>query len=275
VLKKVDASTAVKRVLAGEKQGAGSSKRPSSSAKMDKGGSSSNLEKTGSTGKLGGKPTDPSNKKKVSKPRPESSKVAPHAQEEETQEEPAQDEEEEQAPPPVASVSGLAGKRMARPASARPPPPKIRANKVMAQEAPAAAPVIFQEVKKAEEEDDSFIIVAADEEVDITASSEDLNDGNDEVHGGLVRKILETKREFNNDKDKKESDVSLLPKDKQIAKREIDALRDNIQQLCRSTNPLAKALDYIQEDVDGMNKELEYWKSESGKWKVKLEEEVK
>jgi len=98
----------------------------------------------------------------------------------------------------------------------------------------------------------------------------------DEKHGGLVRKILETKKELQGNSittSNEKSAVSALPKDKQAA--EIEALRDSIQQLCRSTNPLGKTLDYIQEDVDGMNKELDYWKLEGGKWRSKMEDEIR
>ena len=49
---------------------------------------------------------------------------------------------------------------------------------------------------------------------------------------------------------------------------------EGIQLLCRSTNPLGKMLDYIQEDVDSMNRELESWKLEGEKWKGKMDEEV-
>lgn len=222
-MKKVDSASAVKRVLAGEQQGAAPVQRPASSAKLVKGGSSSQLTKTGSSGKLGVKAAA-----KKTKTRPESSKVAPPAQEEEAVEEASTEPEvEEPAPPPVAAVSGLAGKRNARPASARPPPPKIRTNKVMPQEAPAATPIIFQEVKsKIEDEEESFIAVAANDEPIVANSEADLTEGGpgqDERHGGLVRKILENKREFGGETDeqKKEEDVSLLPKDKQIAKREV------------------------------------------------------
>ena len=40
-------------------------------------------------------------------------------------------------------------------------------------------------------------------------------------------------------------------------------MRETIQSLCQSTNPLGKAMDYLQEDADAMNTELALWKKES------------
>ncbi|KAJ3189556.1 ATP synthase subunit O, mitochondrial [Irineochytrium annulatum] len=91
--------------------------------------------------------------------------------------------------------------------------------------------------------------------------------------GGLVRKILDTKSklEGKNDEGKHERQ----PKDKSAAKREIEALRESIQVLCRNTNPLSKTMDYMQEDVDSMNKELELWRSENKKYRAALDFESK
>ncbi len=39
----------------------------------------------------------------------------------------------------------------------------------------------------------------------------------------------------------------------------MNKLREAIQSLCQSTNPLARSMDYIQEDLDNMGKELRFW----------------
>merc|ERR1712216_302593 len=36
----------------------------------------------------------------------------------------------------------------------------------------------------------------------------------------------------------------------------IKELKAHIQTLCRSTNPLAKCLDFVHDDIEGMNKEI-------------------
>lgn len=40
----------------------------------------------------------------------------------------------------------------------------------------------------------------------------------------------------------------------------MDTLRDSIQQLTRSVNPLGKLMDFMQEDVDAMQMELSVWR---------------
>ena len=50
-------------------------------------------------------------------------------------------------------------------------------------------------------------------------------------------------------------------------------MRESIQLLCKSTLPLGKMVDYIQEDVDSMNKELVNWKKEAIKYEGLLQQE--
>ncbi|KAJ3003258.1 TRAF3-interacting protein 1, partial [Thoreauomyces humboldtii] len=54
----------------------------------------------------------------------------------------------------------------------------------------------------------------------------------------------------------------------------IEALREWIQSLTRSTHPLGKTMDYMQEDVDSMNRELEHWRTEHGRYRTVLEDEM-
>ena len=51
--------------------------------------------------------------------------------------------------------------------------------------------------------------------------------------------------------------------EKPTKKADLKTLRDSIQSLCQHTAPLTKTLDYIQEDVDNMNKELQHWNNET------------
>lgn len=52
-------------------------------------------------------------------------------------------------------------------------------------------------------------------------------------------------------------------KQRELVQREVEKLRGSIQTLTRSANPLGKIMDYLQEDVDSMQKELEMWKKEN------------
>ncbi|KAJ1505887.1 hypothetical protein HMI54_009554 [Coelomomyces lativittatus] len=51
--------------------------------------------------------------------------------------------------------------------------------------------------------------------------------------------------------------------DSSITKDDLINLRDQIQTLTRCIHPLGKLLDYVQEDMDMMNKEIEKWKAAS------------
>jgi len=54
---------------------------------------------------------------------------------------------------------------------------------------------------------------------------------------------------------------------------DVDKVRNAIQQLCQSTNPLGKCMDFVHDDLSIMAKELEKWKSEYRKYCDALEEE--
>ena len=56
---------------------------------------------------------------------------------------------------------------------------------------------------------------------------------------------------------------------------QIDQLRTAIQSLCRATNPLGRVVDYIQEDVDSMQKDMQTWKQEKESLTAKLNDEEK
>jgi len=45
------------------------------------------------------------------------------------------------------------------------------------------------------------------------------------------------------------------------SKTEVSALRTSIQTLCQSSNPLGRCLEYVQEDLEAMGKELESWRT--------------
>lgn len=52
-------------------------------------------------------------------------------------------------------------------------------------------------------------------------------------------------------------------KEREVVQRDIDRLRASVQMLTRSVNPLGKILDFVQEDFDAMQKELEIWRREN------------
>lgn len=116
---------------------------------------------------------------------------------------------------------------------------------------------------KNDDDDDEFIVKAVEEpKVELSE---------DGKHGGLVQKILQTKRQLEGTQNDQKSTTMAKPVDA----KEISVLREAIQLLCQSTNPLGKTMDYLQEDVDSMNKELEIWKRESSNFKFQAQEQEK
>eukprot|EP00112_Aurelia_sp_Birch-Aquarium-sp1_P010914 Seg2308.2 transcript_id=Seg2308.2/GoldUCD/mRNA.D3Y31 product="TRAF3-interacting protein 1" protein_id=Seg2308.2/GoldUCD/D3Y31 len=180
-------------------------------------------------------------------------------------------------------------RRAARPSSARPAPPKIkRSDEIQAAEPRLGSgkqmnAVIVDNAKDQHDDDDDLFVVednAPNEEylVENTTDSQlELDDGQ---HGSLVTKMLDSKKEAEIVQSKglqnKEKPVIIdatRKKEKEIAQKEIEKLRNSIQTLCRSAHPLGKIMDYLQEDIDSMQKEFEVWKKENKKYSLALKAE--
>ena len=175
-----------------------------------------------------------------------------------------------------------ATKKPVRPSSARPAPPKVKKQEIVENNeqrissGKQMAPVIADNDKFDDEEDeDDTFIVESDSLINATldASAGDSNTDlmSTKEHGLLVRKMLESKREadtIQNNKNKKEIEKPTFvdaakKKEKDIAEKEIEKLRSSIQNLVRSAHPLGKIMDYLQEDIDSMQKELNVWQKEN------------
>lgn len=147
-------------------------------------------------------------------------------------------------------------KKRERPMSARAPPPKLKTSQII-EETPSVVHIHKDDIQN--EDDDDFIVQINQPEPEQL----DLN----EQHGALVQKILETKTKLQGD--------TILKPDEKTDLKDIPELRKSIQLLCQSTNPLGKSLDYLQEDVDQMSKELENWKKSLVVYKLQAETQIK
>ncbi|XP_056611630.1 TRAF3-interacting protein 1 isoform X1 [Triplophysa dalaica] len=172
-------------------------------------------------------------------------------------------------------------RRNARPSSARPAAPRVKRQESHADVSPAErmgsgktlTAVIMDGKKLSEEEDDEdaqFVVeVAAPPPPDVPEmehNSLELKGG--DKHGGLVKKILETKKDYESSPKSKEQDRTLMSeasrkKEREMVAKEIERLQSSIQTVCRSALPLGKIMDYIQEDMDSMQNELQTWHKES------------
>ncbi|XP_026302666.1 TRAF3-interacting protein 1 isoform X5 [Piliocolobus tephrosceles] len=179
--------------------------------------------------------------------------------------------------------------RIPRPGSARPAPPRVK-RQDSAEVLPTdrsgsgktVSNVIVESHNSDNEEDDQFVVEAAPQlsemsEIEMVTAVE-LEE--EEKHGGLVKKILETKKHYEKLQQspkpgEKERSLfeSAWKKEKDIVSKEIEKLRTSIQTLCKSALPLGKIMDYIQEDVDAMQNELQLWHSENRQHAEALQQE--
>lgn len=52
-------------------------------------------------------------------------------------------------------------------------------------------------------------------------------------------------------------------------------LQSMIQTICQNTAPLGKSIEFINDDVDAMNKELQFWRRQYNSSKGKMQAELK
>ncbi|XP_037095127.1 TRAF3-interacting protein 1-like [Syngnathus acus] len=177
--------------------------------------------------------------------------------------------------PDVASSNSRAAPR---PSSARPAPPRVKTQESFVEGLPperlsSAKSSVIREGKKLsddeDEEDEQFLVAeAAPESVDALEKdcAQDLR--SEAKHGGLVKKILETKKDYEPSASSNKSKEKLMSeearrKEEDLVTREVERLRASIQSVCQSALPLGKIMDYVQEDIDAMQAELQSWRKEN------------
>ncbi|XP_023345382.1 TRAF3-interacting protein 1 [Eurytemora carolleeae] len=204
-------------------------------------------------------------------------------------------EDDDPIRPSTAMRAGSARPRTgrARPPSARPAPPKIRERKEVAEEPrPATAKPVANLILDTEADDDDadeFLIEEAPKDPLVSLDSDPLAEvsavqSSGEEHGVLVQQILETQKELQ-DGNKTQKGVEIERdegvgeagriRDRAGTQREVDKLRTSIQTLTRSANPLGKLMDFLQEDVDSMQRELDTWTQENKQLQLQLRHEEK
>ncbi|XP_068566624.1 TRAF3-interacting protein 1 isoform X2 [Cebidichthys violaceus] len=177
--------------------------------------------------------------------------------------------------------SAVTSRRIPRPGSARPAPPRVKKQESYSDVTPAerlsstkpSAPVIMDGKMLSEDEEDGDEQFLVEEAVPPPSDAPEVEVGqeldSEDKHGGLVKKILETKKDYelspSSPKSREQNVVSeaARKKERDMVTREIERLRSSIQTVCRSALPLGKIMDYIQEDVDAMQAELHTWRREN------------
>jgi len=185
----------------------------------------------------------------------------------------------------------------ARPASARPPAKIKKSLDLEADVDDSGGAVANVIVDKGDDDDDDededggMINVVEDGAGDSKQNTQQIrrpedSGSDDEVHGVLVKKILEMKKGIEemeglgadnagtksrgasgaDNAATKGVDDALRgerEKEKENIKKDVAKVRVAIQQLSSAANPLGKMMDYVQEDVEAMQKELITWKTEN------------
>ncbi|KAG4068340.1 hypothetical protein HA402_007860 [Bradysia odoriphaga] len=177
-----------------------------------------------------------------------------------------------------------------RPASARPGAPRRRDRNVEIVLQPdgnmpkPAVNIKIDPLNVELDDDGENLVIIEDSSNQLNDSkygADALNENDEEQQGHLVQQILETQKEFlkidedSSEKRRSEAEWDLNNShQRQTSAKQMDSLRDSIQKLTRSINPLGKLMDFLQEDVDSMQMELSMWKNsyESTKLELKREE---
>ncbi|KAK2150783.1 hypothetical protein LSH36_389g01001 [Paralvinella palmiformis] len=190
--------------------------------------------------------------------------------------------EDEDVPQQVAS-----SQKMLRPSSARPAPPKVKKNEGQDEAVflgSSNVPNLITDKDNSDDDEDEGFIAKDDDESEplMSAPPNNQDDDADGEHGGLVKKMLEKKKELEGGSQQpghkieiersQVNDVSRR-KERELIQKEIDKLRTSIQTLTRSVNPLGKILDFFQEDLDSMHKEMIMWQTENQENTVALQRE--
>ncbi|MGH0125165.1 UNVERIFIED_CONTAM: hypothetical protein FKN15_032118 [Acipenser sinensis] len=174
-------------------------------------------------------------------------------------------------------------RRIPRPSSARPAPPRVKrqdsADVLSVERIGSGKPLtaVIVDGKKDSDDEDNDELFVVEEAAPLLPDlpkmemepAVELKE--DDKHGGLVKKILETKKDYEalqpssktKDQDKTIVSEATKRKERDLVSRETEKLRSSIQTVCRSALPLGKIMDYIQEDMDSMKKELQMWRSEN------------
>lgn len=66
---------------------------------------------------------------------------------------------------------------------------------------------------------------------------------------------------------------SSMARQRQSSAKQMNNLRDSIQQLTRSINPLGKLMDFLQEDIDSMQIEMNMWRDGYNQATIELNKE--
>ncbi|XP_010159893.1 PREDICTED: TRAF3-interacting protein 1-like, partial [Eurypyga helias] len=180
-------------------------------------------------------------------------------------------------------------RRVPRPSTARPAPPRVKrqeSTEALLPERSGSGKTVSNVItdrQTSDDDDDQFVVEAAlplpeMPEVEMEPEVELVED---EKHGGLVKRILETKKDYEasqkasatTEREKPYVSEAARKKERDLVAKEIEKFQVSIQTLCRSALTLGRIMDYIQEDMDAMKNELQMWQDENRQHAEALQKE--
>ncbi|KAM6348215.1 TRAF3-interacting protein 1 isoform 1-T4 [Alca torda] len=180
-------------------------------------------------------------------------------------------------------------RRIPRPSSARPAPPRVKRQEsaeVLLPERSGGGKAVSNVIvdqQNSDDDDDEFVVEAALplQEMPEMEVEPEVELVEDEKHGGLVKKILETKKDYEasqkssktTEREKPFVSEAARKKERDLVAKEIEKFQVSIQTLCRSALTLGRIMDYIQEDMDAMKNELQMWRQENRQHAEALQKE--
>ncbi|XP_075367863.1 TRAF3-interacting protein 1 isoform X1 [Mycteria americana] len=180
-------------------------------------------------------------------------------------------------------------RRIPRPSSARPAPPRVKRQEsaeVLLPERSGSGKTVSNVIidqQISDDDDDQFVVEAALPlpEMPEMEMEPEVELVEDEKHGGLVKRILETKKDYEasqksskmTEREKPFVSEAARKKERDLVAKEIEKFQVSIQTLCRSALTLGRIMDYIQEDMDAMKNELQMWRHENRQHAEALQKE--
>ncbi|XP_009459364.1 PREDICTED: TRAF3-interacting protein 1 [Nipponia nippon] len=180
-------------------------------------------------------------------------------------------------------------RRIPRPSSARPAPPRVKRQEsaeVLLPEKSGSGKMVSNVIidqQTSDDDDDQFVVEASLPlpEMPEMEMEPEVELVEDEKHGGLVKRILETKKDYEasqkssktTEREKPFVSEAARKKERDLVAKEIEKFQVSIQTLCRSALTLGRIMDYIQEDMDAMKNELQMWRHENRQHAEALQKE--
>ncbi|XP_053925269.1 TRAF3-interacting protein 1 [Cuculus canorus] len=180
-------------------------------------------------------------------------------------------------------------RRIPRPSSARPAPPRVKrqesAEVLPLERSGSGKPVstVIMDQQVSDDDDDQFVVEAAPTlpEMPNIEMEPEVELVEDDKHGGLVKRILETKKDYEasqklskmTEREKPFVSEAARKKERDLVAKEIEKFQFSVQTQCQSALALVMIMDYIQEDMDAMKNEWQMWRHENRQLAEALQKE--